>query len=83
MELLVNPARTVYAVNCHLKGDVLTCGALYVEAGQPHRVIRLADNTAKLDVRIPDDLLDGPTAQRGWNVELQVTEQHEQVQHPL
>lgn len=79
----MNPTRTVYAVNCQIKEQRLSCGALYVETNHVHEVIRLSDSSAKLDVRLPTDLLDQPTPKVGWNVELPILNTDEQVQHSV
>lgn len=72
MDLLVNPFRSIYAIDCEIEDGVLTCGALYLEANQQHEIIRLADNAATLDVRLPPELLGQPDAQRAWDVELPI-----------
>ena len=82
-ELLIDPFHCVYAVNCKVEDATLHCGALYVEAGHRHQLIRLSDKSARLDVQLPDELLDQPTPKRGWNVDLPIVTNHEQVQHPL
>lgn len=70
MDVLKNPFNTIYAVNCIKKEETLYCGALYLEARQRHEIIRLSDNAATIDVRLPAELLDQPEAQRAWDVEL-------------
>lgn len=70
VDILTNPFNTIFAVNCIKKEETLYCGALYLEARQRHEVIRLADKTATIDVRLPTELLDQPQAQRAWDVEL-------------
>lgn len=83
MDLLSNPFNTIFAVNCKVDEGILHCGGLYLEAGQRHHVIRLADSTATLDVRLPHELLGKPHAHRAWDVELPIVTRHEQLQHPV
>lgn len=82
-DLLTDPFNSVYAVNCQVDGTTLHCGAIYVEPRNPFQVIRLSDNHASLDVQLPEELVDQPTLRKGWNVKLQITQPHEQVQHSL
>jgi hypothetical protein len=60
-DLLVNPFKTIFAVNCRVEGTTLHCGALYVDPRNPFHIIRLADNSATLDVSLPEELIDQPT----------------------
>lgn len=83
MDLLTNPFHTVYAVNCRVDGDTLHIGGLYLSPRQQHAVIRLSDNTAKLDVRLPPELLDKPDAHKAWDVELGIVENYGQVQRSV
>lgn len=76
-DLLIDPFRTVYAVNCKVEGTTLHCGALYVEPQNPFQLIRLADNAAKIDVSLPDELLNQPTPTTGWAVQLPIQAIHE------
>lgn len=82
-ELLIDPFRTVYAVDCRVEGATLHCGALYVEPQNPFQDIRLSDNRASVDVRLPQDLVDQPTLRKGWDVSLPIIKHHEQVQRSV
>ena len=81
--MLQDPFKTVYAINCHVEDTTLHCGALYVEPRNPFQVIRLSDNSASLDVVLPEELVDQPTLRKGWDVELTITATHDKVQHSL
>ena len=81
-DLLTDPFQSVYAVNCRVEGTTLHCGALYVEPRNPFQLIRLADNRASVDVQLPEDLIDQPTAQYGWDLQLPIKGSYEQVFQP-
>jgi hypothetical protein len=81
-DLLIDPLRTVFAVNCKVEGATLHCGALYVEPRVPFQVIRLSDNAASIDVSLPDELVNQPTVTTGWSVQLPIKVIHEQVREP-
>jgi hypothetical protein len=70
--LLKDPASTVYAINCTTEDDTLHCGALYVSASNPFRLIRLADSRATFDVELPPELVNSDQAIATWNVPLQL-----------
>lgn len=82
-DLLIDPFKTIYAVNCRVEGATLHCGALLVEPQNPFKIIRLADTSATLDVTLPDELVDQPTLRKGWDVTLPILNPDEQVQRPL
>lgn len=82
-DLLTDPFQSVYAVNCRIEGDTLHCGALYVEPQNPFQLIRLSDNSASLDVELPDDLVNQSSLKKGWDVKLHIASIHEQVQHSV
>lgn len=81
-ELLVDPFRSVFAINAEVKGSTLHCGALYLDPLIPFDLIRLADNAAIIDVEVPADLRNQPQASRAWNVTLKI-HRHEQIQHSV
>lgn len=72
-DLLRNELGTVFAVGCRVEGSALHCGALYLEPLIPQQSIRLADESATLSVTIPSELLNQPSAFRGWDVELPIS----------
>lgn len=76
-DLLVDPFKTIFAINCRVEDATLHCGALYVDPGNPFRVIRLADSSATLDVCLPEDLVDQPTAVTGWAIQLPIKPRNE------
>lgn len=83
-DLLVDPFRAIFAINCKINGPTLHCGAIYVDPRNPFSIIRLSDSTANIDVSLPDELVNQPVPKTGWNVELPITETHEQVrEHPV
>ena len=69
-ELLVDPFRSVYAVNCRVEGSTLYCGALYVEPQHPFRLIRLAYGDASIEVELPAELINQSVPSRAWQVAL-------------
>lgn len=69
-DLLQDPFKTVYAINCRVEGTTLHCGALYLEPLIPHQDIRLAYGDASLQVGLPAELLNQPTPQKAWQVSL-------------
>lgn len=71
-DLLVDPAHTVYAVNCRVEGSTLHCGALYLEPGIPFQVIRLSHDGASLDVELPLEVRDRPTPTKAWEIPLNI-----------
>lgn len=73
-DLLLGVANTVYAVDCHVDKDTLHCGGLYIEPGLEHSVIRLSDNTASIDVTLPDELLHQEEPIRLWGTHLELTQ---------
>jgi hypothetical protein len=72
-DILIDPAHTVYAVNCKVEGSTLHCGALYVEPLNPFQIIRLSHNGANLDVQLPDEALNQPVPTRAWSIALPIT----------
>lgn len=80
-DLLVEPEQSiVYAVNCRVEGSTLHCGALYIEPLVQSQSIRLAYGSASMEVELPSELVDQPTAYCGWQIALPV--RHEQVRQP-
>lgn len=77
-DLLIDPANTVFAVNCRVEDSTLHCGALYLEPAIPFKLTRLAYNEAIVDVHLPEELLNQPTPTRAWNIALPIT--NEQIQ---
>jgi hypothetical protein len=79
-ELLIDPFRSVYAVNCRVEGETLHCGALYVEPQNPFDRIRLAYGDASIEVELPPELINQPLPHRAWQVALPISD--EQVRQP-
>lgn len=79
-ELLIDPFRSVYAVNCRVDGAFLQCGALYVEPQNPFKRIRLAYGDASIDVELPPELTNQPLPYKAWQVALPIC--NEQVRQP-
>lgn len=71
-DLLIDPANTVFAVNCRVEGSTLHCGALYLEPAIPFKLTRLAYNDVKFDVELPDELLNQPQPTRSWEIPLKI-----------
>lgn len=73
IDLLVDPANTVYAINCESKDtEELSVGALYVSPNNPFAVIRLADRTARFDVELPPELVNSDQFVAVWNIKLPI-----------
>jgi hypothetical protein len=70
-DLLTDPSKRIYAVNCTLERDYVHVGALYAEPGIPDFVIRLSDSDASVAVELPVELVQQTTSTRAWNVTLQ------------
>lgn len=79
-DILIDPANTVFAVNCRVEDSTLHCGALYLEPLNPFKLIRLSHAGASLDVQLPEELLNQPTPTRVWSITLPIT--NEQVREP-
>jgi hypothetical protein len=79
-DILIDPANTVFAVNCRVEGSTLHCGALYVEPSIPFHLIRLAHNSASIDIELPDELRNLLAPAKAWEVALQIHD--EQVRQP-
>lgn len=72
-DLLVDPANTIYAINCEVKTEgELTVGALYVSPNNPFAVIRLADRAARFDVELPPELVNSDQFVAVWNAKLPI-----------
>lgn len=69
-DLLTDALHTVFAVNCRVEGTTLHCGALYLEPLIPSQGIRLADETASLQVELPAEVLNQAVPHRAWSVTL-------------
>jgi hypothetical protein len=72
-DILVDPANTVYAINCKVEDSTLHCGALYVEPLNPFRSIRLAHLGVSLDVQLPDEVINQLAPTRAWSIALPIT----------
>lgn len=81
-DLLSSPDNSVFAINAEVKGSTLHCGALYLDPQIPFDLIRLSDNSATLDIELPEELRHQPQAIRAWNIDLKIRPD-EQVQRPV
>lgn len=68
--LLADPIYTVFAVNCHIEGGQLRCGALYMEPLIQERVVTLSSEQVRMRVELPAQSLHRPVPTYGWDVEL-------------
>lgn len=75
IDLLVDESNLVYAINCQVEGSALHCGALYLEPSIPHQLIRLAYETGSIQVELPPELVNQPSAFKAWEVKLRL-QQH-------
>ena len=71
-DCLVDRFATIFAVNCDFDEEeqTLTVGALFLEPGLSFSNIRISDRTANIEIELPPDLLNVPTAQKAWNIQL-------------
>ena len=71
-DLLIDRFATIFAVNStfDVEEGVLTIGALYLEPDLSFSNIRISDRTANIEIELPPDLLNVPTAQKAWNIQL-------------
>jgi hypothetical protein len=72
-DILVDPAHTVFAINCKIEGSTLHCGALYVEPLNPFQLIRLTHLGVSLDVQLPDEAINQTAPTRAWSIALPIT----------
>ena len=72
IDLLVDPANTVFAVHCEPKDKEITIGALYVSPNNPFTLIRLADSAARFDVELPPELVGSDQYIAAWNITLPI-----------
>jgi hypothetical protein len=74
-DLLIDPINTVFAVNCRVEGTTLHCGALYLEPLVQSQFIRLAYETATVEVELPPELVNNHAPFRAWNVALPIRDE--------
>lgn len=74
-DLLLDEECLVWAVNCKEEGSTLHCGALYLEPFVPNHRIRLAYDGATIEVEFPDELLNQPSPQMAWSIELPICDE--------
>ena len=70
IDLLVDPANTVYAINCTPTEGEISVGALYVSPNNPFGLIRLAHSDARFDVELPPELVGSDQFIAVWNITL-------------
>ena len=81
-DLLLNPIRIAWAVNCEIEEDSIRIGALYLEPRIPSQIIRLTSGSDIFDVVLPEELLHSAQSLRAWNIELPLHTYDEQVRQP-
>ena len=81
-DLLLNPIRLVWAVNCQVEEDSIRIGALYLEPQIPDQIIRLSSGSDIFDIVLPEELLRSEQSFRAWNIELPLHTHDEQVRQP-
>jgi len=71
-DCLIDRFATIFAVNAEFDEEegTLTVGALYLDPGLSFSNIRISDRTANIEIELPQDLLNVPTAQKAWNIQL-------------
>jgi len=82
-ELLVDAANSIFAVNCEVQGTTLHCGALYIDPLMPFQSIRLADSSASIEIELPEELLNQPSAIRAWEIPLNIRSHDQVLQRPV
>ena len=66
-DLLLNPGRFAWAVNCRADEDSVRIGALYLEPHVPSQLIRLESGSDVFDVVLPAEFLKRSEPLRAWN----------------
>jgi len=74
-DLLIDGVCSVFAVNCRVEGSTLHCGALYLEPLIQSQSIRLAYGDATIEIELPPELLNQPSPQRAWEIELPIRDE--------
>lgn len=71
-DLLVDRFATVFAVNCEFdeEEEIMTIGALYLEADLRFSNITLTDRSATIEIELPPELLEVQASQKAWNIQL-------------
>ena len=71
-DCLIDRFATIFAVNCDFDEEegTLTVGALYLDPGLSFSNIRISDKAANIEIELPSDLLNVPSAQKAWNIQL-------------
>ena len=72
-DLLLNPGRFAWAINCWVEEDTVRIGALYLEPDVPTPNIRLQSGGDIFEAILPEELLRQENAQRAWNITLPLT----------
>ena len=72
-DLLLNPGRFAWAINCWVEEGTIRIGALYLEPDVPTPNIRLQSGGDIFEAILPDELLRQENAQRAWNITLPLT----------
>lgn len=67
IDLLLNPGRFAWAVNCFVEEDSVRIGALYLEPNVPDQFIRLESGSDIFDVVLPAEFLNRSDPLRTWN----------------
>jgi hypothetical protein len=71
-DLLIDEDCLVFAVNCQEEGSTLHCGALYLEPLIPNQLIRLAYEGVRVQVLLPEELVNQSSPYRAWLVTLPI-----------
>lgn len=71
-DLLLNPGRFCWAVNCVVEESSVRIGALYLEPNVPDPNIRLTDGSDIFDVVLPEEYVRQSVSMRAWGVELPI-----------
>ena len=74
-DLLLNPGRFAWAVNCTVEEDSVRIGALFLEPNVPDQFIRLESGSDVFDVVLPEEYVRQGQSLRAWNVALPLNDE--------
>lgn len=82
-DLLTDEGQAVFGINAFVAEDSVKFGAFYLPPGVVSTVMRLAYKDVRLDVELPDELLNQTAAFVGWDVELPLHSYEQVRQSPV
>ena len=79
-DLLTDEGSAIFGINAEVSDDSVVFGAFYLPPGVVSKVMRLAYKDVRLQIELPEELLDQATAFVAWDIELPLI--NEQVREP-